>query len=57
MEDVITWEQFVPVDEFIRFTLYGVGTIAFPLFCLLLTEGSGIPTTGSGIYGRCSFLL
>lgn len=32
-------EHFHHIDYFIRFTLYGIGTIAFPLFCLLLAEG------------------
>lgn len=35
----LTWEQFRRIDYFIRFDLQGVGTIAFPLFCFLLTEG------------------
>ncbi len=35
----MSWEQFVQIDNFIRFDLQGIGTIAFPLFCFLLTEG------------------
>lgn len=35
----ITWEQFSEIDNFIRFDLYAVGTVAFPLFCFLLSEG------------------
>ena len=29
----MTWEQFQKLDNFIRFDLQGIGTIAFPLFC------------------------
>ena len=36
---VMTWEQFQKLDNFIRFDLQGIGTIAFPLFCFLLSEG------------------
>ena len=35
----ITWEQFSEIDNFVRFDLYAIGTIAFPLFCFLLSEG------------------
>lgn len=36
---VVSFEQVLPIDYFIRFTLYAIGTIAFPLYCLLLVEG------------------
>lgn len=35
----ITLANYQIVDNFIRFTLQGIGTIAFPLFCFLLSEG------------------
>lgn len=35
----LTWEQFQKIDNFVRFDLQGVGTVAFPLFCFLLAEG------------------
>lgn len=35
----ITWEQYSQIDSFIRFDLYAVGTMAFPIFCYLLSEG------------------
>lgn len=35
----LTFEQFQQIDSFIRFDLQSVGTIAFPLFCYLLSEG------------------
>ena len=35
----ITEEHFQKIDKVIRFDLQGVGTIAFPLFCILLSEG------------------
>ncbi|MDY4668944.1 MAG: TraX family protein [Oliverpabstia sp.] len=35
----MSWERFVQIDNFIRFNLQSIGTIAFPLFCFLLTEG------------------
>lgn len=35
----MSWEQFQQIDNFIRFDLQSVGTIAFPLFCFLLSEG------------------
>ena len=35
----MSWEQFQQIDNFIRFDLQSVGTIAFPLFCFLLAEG------------------
>lgn len=35
----MTWEKFSEIDNFIRFALYAIGTIAFPLFCFLLSEG------------------
>ena len=35
----MSWERFQEIDYFIRFDLQSIGTIAFPLFCFLLTEG------------------
>lgn len=35
----ITYDQFQTFDYFVRFKLFAVGTIAFPIFCFLLTEG------------------
>ena len=35
----MSWEQFQKIDNFIRFDLQSIGTIAFPLFCFLLAEG------------------
>lgn len=35
----ITWEEFQKIDSFVRFDLKGIGTIAFPLFVFLLSEG------------------
>lgn len=35
----MTLEEFHQIDYFVRFDLYAVGTIAFPLFCFLLAEG------------------
>ncbi|MBS6702627.1 MAG: hypothetical protein KH284_13620 [Clostridiales bacterium] len=35
----MTSEQYVQIDSFIRFDLFAVGTIAFPIFCFLLAEG------------------
>lgn len=35
----MSWEQYQPIDYFIRFDLQSIGTIAFPLFCFLLAEG------------------
>lgn len=35
----MSWEQFQQIDNFIRFDLQSIGTIAFPLFCFLLAEG------------------
>lgn len=36
---IMNWEQFHNLDNFIRFTLHGIGSVAFPLFCFLLSEG------------------
>ena len=35
----MSWERFQEIDNFIRFDLQSIGTIAFPLFCFLLAEG------------------
>ena len=36
---VMSLEQFQKLNNFIQFDLQGIGTIAFPLFCFLLSEG------------------
>lgn len=36
---IMNWDQFHNLDNFVRFTLHGIGSIAFPLFCFLLSEG------------------
>lgn len=38
-EGAILWEQVQTIDYFSRFTLTGIGSIAFPIFCFLLNEG------------------
>ena len=35
----MSWEQFQKIDNLIRFDLQSIGTVAFPLFCFLLSEG------------------
>ena len=35
----ITPEQYEQINYFIRLTLYNMGNLAFPLFCLLVSEG------------------
>lgn len=35
----MSWQQFTQIDNLIRFDLQSIGTVAFPLFCFLLTEG------------------
>ena len=41
MEEIgkISSEAVVKFDEFVRFRLYPIGSIAFPLFCFLISEG------------------
>lgn len=36
---MLSHEEFVQIDEFIRFTLYKVGDIAYPIFFFLISEG------------------
>lgn len=33
------FEQYQSISDFVRFRLYAIGTIAFPIFCFLLAEG------------------
>ncbi len=35
----IPFEQYQAISDFVKFRLYAIGTIAFPIFCLLLVEG------------------
>lgn len=35
----IPFTQYHTISDFVRFRLYAIGTIAFPTFCFLLTEG------------------
>ena len=35
----MSWEEFTQIDNFIRFDLQSIGSMAFPLFCFLLAEG------------------
>lgn len=49
-------EQFYGIDAFQKNILNGIGTIAFPLFCLLLSEGffyTNIPKIENGILEEC----
>ena len=39
MNGEITPEQYEQINYFIRLTLYNMGNLAFPLFCLLVSEG------------------
>lgn len=39
LEGMISEEQFFALQDFQRQVLFGIGTIAFPLFCFLLAEG------------------
>lgn len=36
---LLSYEEYTRIDEFIRFTLYKVGNIAYPLFFFLISEG------------------
>lgn len=39
LEGMISEEQFFALQDFQRQVLFGIATIAFPLFCFLLAEG------------------
>lgn len=41
LNGTIPTTQYYNIDNFIRFTLYGIGSISFPLFCFLIAEGYG----------------
>ena len=53
LEGMISQEQFFALQDFQRRVLFGIGTIAFPLFCFLLAEGFLYTSNRKRYMGSC----
>lgn len=49
------YNHYIKIDNFIRFTLFGVGSMAFPLYCFLITEGYTHTQNKTRYIGRMFF--